>query len=135
MIVGYMADIPFLTSGVLVRTFDGFTNGGEGRWAKHDIIGDKPVLEFLGPDVEEISFKMLLRSDLGVNPTEEIKRLCEMRDEGTVFPLVIGNRSVGENFWILKSISYEVAFWDKHGQPLSAEVSVSLQEYVEEGLL
>lgn len=135
MLVGYMDDIPFLTSGFLVRTFDEWTRGSEGRWAKHDLMGEKPVLEFLGPDVEEISFKMLFRSDLGVDPRAEIERLRQMRDEGAVFPLVLGNQTVGENFWVLKSLSSQVTYWNKYGQPLSAEVSVTLQEYAEEGIL
>lgn len=95
MLVGYMDDIPFLTSGMLVRTFDEWTRGSEGRWAKHDLMGEKPVLEFLGPDVEEISFKMLFRSDLGVDPRAEIERLRQMRDEGAVFPLSWGIRPLG----------------------------------------
>lgn len=132
MLVGYMDDIPFLTSGMLVRTFDEWTRGSEGRWAKHDLMGEKPVLEFLGPDVEEISFKMLFRSDLGVDPRAEIERLRQMRDEGAVFPLVLGNQTVGDHFWVLTSLSAQVTYWNKYGNPLSAEVSVTLREYAEE---
>lgn len=130
MIVGYMGTIPFLTSKNIVRTIDGFSRSGEGRWAKHDIIGQKPVLEFIGPDAEEISFKILLRSDLGVSPLSEIKTLNEMRDSGAAFALVLGNKTVGDNLWVLKSVSYDVTYWNRYGTPLSAEVSVSLQEYV-----
>lgn len=129
MIVGYLNDVPFIASSVIVRTFDEFSRSGEGRWQQHDLIGQKPVLEFIGPDTEEISFKMLFRADLGVDPLDEIERLQEMRDEGTVFPLVIGGKTVGENFWVIKSVSHEVTYWSALGRPLSAEVSVTLEEY------
>lgn len=56
MLVGFMADIPFVVSSRYIRTFDDYSRGSGGRWAQHDIIGDKPVLEYLGPDVEKISF-------------------------------------------------------------------------------
>ena len=132
MLVGYMDDIPFITSGFLVRTFDEWNKGSEARWEKHDLMGRKPVLEFIGPDVEEISFKMLLRQDLGVDPRTEIRRLEVMRDEGAVFPLVLGNHTVGDHFWVLTSLSAQVTYWNKYGNPLSAEVSVTLREYAEE---
>ncbi len=133
MIVGFMNTIPFIASSFFTRTFDEFSRSSEGRWEKHDIIGTKPVLEFVGPDVEEISFKMLLSTTLGVNPLTEIERLQEMRDTGTVFPLVIGNKTVGDNFWTVKSVSHNVTFWDKWGHPLSAEADVTLQEYAVSG--
>ena len=129
MIVGYLDDIPFLSSGAIVRTFDEFSRSAEGRWQKHDLIGQKPVLEFIGPDTEEISFKMILRADLGVDPLAEVERLQGMRDEGKVFSLVIGGKTVGENFWVIKSVSHEVTYWSALGRPISAEVSVTLEEY------
>lgn len=58
MLVGFMADIPFIVSSRFIRTFDDYGRGSAGRWAQHDIIGNKPVLEFIGPDVEKISFSM-----------------------------------------------------------------------------
>ena len=51
MLVGFMADIPFIVSSRFIRTFDDYGRGSAGRWVQHDIIGDKPVLEFIGPDV------------------------------------------------------------------------------------
>ena len=117
MIVGYLDDIPFLSSGAIVRTFDEFSRSAEGRWQKHDLIGQKPVLEFIGPDTEEIS------------PLAEVERLQGMRDEGKVFSLVIGGKTVGENFWVIKSVSHEVTYWSALGRPISAEVSVTLEEY------
>ncbi len=134
MIVGYLDDIPFLSSGAIVRTFDEFSRSAEGRWQKHDLIGQKPVLEFIGPDTEEISFKMILRADLGVDPLAEVERLQGMRDEGKVFSLVIGGKTVGENFWVIKSMAHSVTYWSKWGRPVSAEVSITLEEYVENGL-
>ena len=119
MLVGFMADIPFVVSSRYIRTFDDYSRGSGGRWAQHDIIGDKPVLEYLGPDVEKISFTMQLRADQGVSPARELKKLRRLRDNGKVFPLVIGGNMVTNNMWVLESIDESVSFWGKAGSMLS----------------
>lgn len=130
MIVGFLGDIPFVVSRNYLRTFDDYGRSSAGRWAKHDIIGNKPVLEFLGPDVEKISFKMQLRSDHGISPHEELNNLRKLRDKGKAMTLVLGNKVVGKDYWVIESIDETVNFWSRSGQILSAEVSITLQEYV-----
>lgn len=131
MLVGYLGDIPFIVSGSFIRTFDEFGRNSTGRWAKHDIIGEKPVLEFIGPDVEKISFKMTLRRDKGINPEKELEKLRRLRDEGEVLPLLLNNRPVSDNFWIIESLDEAVSFWGPFGQMISASVTIGLQEYTE----
>ena len=133
MIVGFLGTIPFIASRWKVRTFDEFGRQSDSRWQSHDIIGQKPLLEFVGPNLEEISFKMLLRKDLGVSPENEVKKLRKLRDEGTVVPLIIGNRPVGNGFWVITSISEKHDFWSKFGNAQSIEVTVTLKEYYEDG--
>lgn len=130
MIVGYLGDIPFVVSSNYLRTFNDYARSSTGRWAKHDIIGSKPVLEFLGPDVEKISFKMQLRADHGINPYKELDNLRTLRDKGKAMTLIVGNKVVGKNYWIIESIDESVKFWSRSGQIISAEVSITLQEYV-----
>lgn len=131
MLVGFLGDIPFIASRNKVRTFDDFQKQSDSRWQEHNIIGKKPESEFIGPGIEEITFKMLLRSDLGVNPAKEVKKLAKMRDTGEVIPLVIGNRVIGDNYWVVKGISENVTFWSKFGHPISISLSVTLSEYAD----
>ena len=135
MLVGCMADIPVVVSSRYIRTFDDYSRSSSGRWAQHDIIGDKPVLEYLGPDVEKISFTMQLRADQGISPARELKKLRRLRDNGKVFPLVIGGSMVTNNMWVLESIDESVSFWGKAGSILSVKVNVTLKEYAGGGLL
>lgn len=88
-------------------------------------------MEFLGPDTEKISFKMLLRRDQGISPKEELKQLREYRDTGAVLLLIIGGNVVGDNFWVVESIGEAVNYWDSLGGILSVSVDVSLSEYTE----
>lgn len=130
MLVGFMTDIPFVVSSLYTCTFDDYGRSSGGRWAQHDIIGAKPVLEFIGPDVEKISFTMQLRADQGISPEKMLKKLRKLRDEAKYFPLVIGGKLVGNNMWVLESIDESVSFWGMFGNMLSAKVNVTLKEYV-----
>lgn len=131
MLVGSLGEIPFIVARGLVRTFSDYNREGSGRWAKHDLIGQKPVLEYLGEDIEKISFKMLLRADHGLNPENEVKKLRKMRDNGEVMVLMLADKPVGNNSWIIESIGESVTFWDAFGNAQSISIDISLQEYVE----
>lgn len=132
MIVGYLGSTPFVTSSNKIRTFDNFSRSSTARWTKHDLIGQKPVLEFIGNDIEKISFDMQLRADYGINPEKELENLRQMRDNGTAVTLILNNSPVTDNLWVIESLDEKVTFWGSGGEILSASVSVSLLEYVGE---
>lgn len=132
MLVGFLNQTPFSVSASTIRTFNDYTRSGSGRWSKHDLIGQKPKLEFLGPDIEKISFKMQLRADQGISPQTELKRLRDIRDQGQVVSLVLGYKPVGGGFWVIESLDEAVKYWTKYGHIYCAEVTVTLQEYAEE---
>ncbi|MSS82372.1 phage tail protein [Acidaminococcus fermentans] len=129
MLIGFLDQTPFTVSSHTIRTFDDYSRSGTGRWAKHDLIGQKPKLEFLGPDIEKISFKMRLRADQGISPKQELRRLRKLRDQGQVVSLVLGFKPVGTGFWIIESLDETVKYWTKYGHIYCAEVSVTMQEY------
>ena len=129
MQVGSMGDIPFVVSYGKIRTFSDYGRSGSGRWAKHDLIGRKPVMEFLGPDVEKVSMKIQLRTDHGINPESELGRLRKMRDTGAVFPFILGGAPVSDNYWLLEDIGENVSYWRAGGKILSVSVNITLTEY------
>ena len=129
MQVGSMGDIPFVVTYGKIRTFSDYGRSGSGRWAKHDLIGRKPVMEFLGPDVEKVSMKIQLRTDHGINPESELGRLRKMRDTGAVFPFILGGAPVSDNYWLLDDIGENVSYWRAGGKILSVSVDITLTEY------
>lgn len=129
MQVGSMGDIPFVVTYGKIRTFSDYGRSGSGRWAKHDLIGRKPVMEFLGPDVEIVSMKIQLRTDHGINPESELGRLRKMRDTGAVFPFILGGAPVSDNYWLLEDIGENVSYWRAGGKILSVSVDITLTEY------
>lgn len=129
MQVGSMGDIPFVVTYGKIRTFSDYGRSGSGRWAKHDLIGRKPVMEFLGADVEKVSMKIQLRTDHGINPESELGRLRKMRDTGAVFPFILGGAPVSDNYWLLEDIGENVSYWRAGGKILSVSVDITLTEY------
>lgn len=115
-----------------VLTFDGYKRSGGGRWATHEIIGQKPVLEFVGAGLEEVSFSMLLHAGLGISPNDELRKLRQMRDEGVVCLLVVGEQQVTENKLVLQKLDEDHRVFDGSGQVLSAAVNVNFVEYIED---
>jgi phage protein U len=115
-----------------VLTFDGLQRDGAGRWATHEIIGQdkKPLLEFLGPDLETLSFSIFMSSFLGINPSAELQKLRSLRDGGVICDFVIGGSAVITNQWIIKSLSESHKTYDGSGNLLVAAVNISLTEYV-----
>lgn len=129
MIVGFLGEIPFIASRWKVRTFDEFGRSAEGRWQSHDVIGGKPLLEFVGAGLEDISFQMLLKTSLGINPERETEKLRRLRDAGEVVTLVVGNHPVGKGFWVITGISEKHEYFNRFGNPQSISLTVTLKEY------
>ncbi|WP_094607726.1 hypothetical protein SPSIL_009120 [Sporomusa silvacetica DSM 10669] len=115
-----------------VMTFDDFKRDSAGRWATHEIIGidKKPILEFIGPGLETISFSIFLTTMLGVEPVDELKKLRQLRDNGVVCMFTIGGNAVTANAWVITQLSETHKTYDNKGSLLVASVSVSLTEYV-----
>ena len=56
MYIGYLADIVFYTALDNVLTVSDVTRSGSARWEKNNLMLEKPVKQFSGPDVEQITF-------------------------------------------------------------------------------
>lgn len=63
--VGLLGAVPFVCSSSVVMTFRNLQIERRMRWATHEVIGQKPVLELIGPDLTGITFEILLNSSLG----------------------------------------------------------------------
>ncbi len=116
---------------IKVMTFDNFQRSSSGRWATHEIIGEKAKLEYISPGLEEIGFSVLLSTALGVVPDDELKKLRQIRDEGITCLLMIGDEPVTDNLVVLQKIDESHREFDGKGKVLTVSVNLSLTEYVE----
>lgn len=130
--VGYFGDIIFETSDKRILTFNDFKKDVAGRWESHVVIGQKPRLEFLGPENQTITFTVQLIGAHGVKPKDELKRWEEKVEKGIAEILVIGGEPLGDDNWIVDSIgeAWECIYND--GALYSANLDVTLKEYIVE---
>ncbi|WP_051650219.1 phage tail protein [Selenomonas sp. AB3002] len=102
----------------------------QSRFGTHEINGQKPLLEYLGPDGEEITFTMRFSTSWGVDPTAQAQQLRELCEKGEAMYLIIGNQTVGANMWVIESVGESLVSVDNMGRVIVSEVDVTLKEYV-----
>lgn len=130
--IGYYGYIIFETSDSRILNFSNFKKDIKGRWGKHDLIGKKPISEFIGPDLDSISFTINLNANNGVKPRDEMERWNNCVSIGLADVLVIGGKPVGENKWSVQSVSEVWNAVFNQGELFSGSIDVTLQEYVED---
>jgi len=128
--LGSLGPIVFIVSPNKIRTFDEFSRSSAGRWAKHDILGKKPLTQRIGPGLDTVSFSMRFDVKYGMNPRKELERLEKIDREGKALPFLIGGKSIGTGLWVITSLEQKWTSVDNNGNILVAAVNVSLEEYV-----
>lgn len=129
--IGYFGDIVFETSDKRILTFSDFQRNIASRWAKHNRLGKKPATEFLGPDLDTVSFVVNLNGGFGIKPKQEMDKWLIYARSGKAETLVIGTGALGVDKWIVQNVSQ---MWDvvwNNGKIYSGKVEVTLEEYVE----
>lgn len=129
MIVGFLGGTPFITSKNYLYTFKDYTRDAAARYAKHDIVNSKPVLEYLGPEQQTVSFDIKLRSDFGLSPRVEMDKLRKYCETGKVLTLILGGVVIGKTHWVIESVQEKANYWSATGQILSSDASLTLKEY------
>ncbi|MER1986571.1 MAG: phage tail protein [Solibacillus sp.] len=128
--IGTWGSIVFEVSEKKVYTFSDFQRDEFSRWAKHDVLNQKPLPEFLGPDLGKITFSMKFSASLGVNPIKEFDRFVRMVRNGEAHTLVIGGKRYGVHKWYMPNTSQLMNYWDNKGHVLSGDLKVTMEEYV-----
>jgi hypothetical protein len=125
--------VVFQVSRDVVRTLTDWKWSGSARWSTHERHLTHALTEFTGLDPDQMSFKMLLTAELGVNPMDEIVRIWNYERKGTPVALTIGEKCYGKYRWSILSHSTEMEVTDAEGNLYSATVTLKLQEYLRYG--
>lgn len=121
--------IVFETSDSRILTYSNLNKTVKGRWAKHEVIMQKPRAEFLGADLQEVTFSMTVNALYGVSPRQVITELERIVETGEVNVFVLGGRLVGGGLWSVQQISETYNSQTRNGELLSATLEVTMQEY------
>ena len=128
--IGILGSLRFRVNDNRVFTFQNLKREISASWSTMERIGQKPLSEFNGPDLQTISFDITLDASLGVKPRYLLEVLERMVETGEVNTLVIGKKKVGKNKWVItkSSEAWEVVL--RGGELYRASVSLTLQEYL-----
>lgn len=127
--IGSFGDLTFKVSDKFVRTFDGMSWDFSAKYATHDRHIKADLLEYMGPEIETISFSMVLSVFLGGTPYLQIRKLRKMIRKGYAQRLVIGGKVYGNYKWVMEKGSVELQRFDKKGNLWAAKIKVTLKEY------
>ena len=126
--IGSFGDVIFTCSYSTVRTFSNYQRSTSARYATHELMCQRSVLEYLGYDLEEISFDMTFLVSLGVNPVEEANRLRELCINGDAQLFVVGGMHIGNGLWVITKVGENNTDYDGRGNMLKNTVSVTIKE-------
>ena len=111
-----------------IKIFNDFSISRKARYAAHERINNKPLLQFMGLDADSISFNIQLVQGLTGNVSDDLKKLQDMFKKGEANPLFLGSKKLGS--FVIESISEAYSMMDNFGNLEIVNVSLSLREYI-----
>ena len=111
----------------LITYFNGLTETVSYNYAQHERIENKPILQFLGKNLQEENIKLNFHRAFCV-PEDEIKKLIDVADLATPLKFIKGN---GEyvGVFVIEEIGQTVEQASPEGDLISIQVDVRLREY------
>lgn len=131
-VIGSFLDLVFEVSEKKTQTFNDFTRTNEPRYQKHEIIGRKPKPEFIGPGADTISFDIIFKAELGVNPEKQLEMLRRYARTGSKGLFIRGNEPISVNYWVIEKLVETHKRIDNLGNVLEIHVTINLGEYERE---
>lgn len=110
-------------------TFQEMKRTVSARWKTHSIVQKKPKAEFMGPDLDSISLKVVLSAEHGVKPRKTLEAIEKAITKGQVEYFILGGKKVGANKYYIESMSEDwEEIWNK-GELVKAAGTLTFSEY------
>lgn len=113
----------------LVTHFDGLEINRATKFARHETLGGKPVLQRTGDELDELTIELAFH-DYYCDPEAELKKLDAARLAAKALPLVWGN-GVVEGSFVIESLRIVQQGATQYGKVISLSATVKLVEFVE----
>lgn len=125
--IGSFGETTFKVSSQEIKTFRDMIRTTKSRFAKHDLLLQKPKLEFIGQDLTEITFKVQLLKDLCLDVAYEADKMRWMCEKGGDYALVIGSEVIGR--FVLEQVRETLQIVSGNGEIIVEELELTLKEY------
>ncbi len=130
MKVGTLGDIAFEVSDTAIRTIRDWSWKGASSYATHSRHLNKGLVEYTGSEPDTISFTMRVGRHLGYDPNTVITKLRQYEVKGIAVKFVLGIQTYGHYRWIVDSHTVKGEIYDKKGNVLGVDITVTLKEYL-----
>ena len=111
----------------LITYFNGISETNSYNYAEHARISQKPLLQYLGENLQEQDIKLNFHTSF-CTPEDEIKKLKEVAKKGLPLKFIKGN---GEyvGVFIISEISSVTEQASKEGYLTSVQIDLKLREF------
>ena len=111
----------------LITYFNGLQERSSYNYAQHDRINNKPVLQFLGKNLQEQDLKLNFHRTF-CTPEDEIKKLKTVADKATPLKFIKGNgKYIG--VFVIEEIQSSTEQASSEGDLISIQVDIRIKEY------
>ena len=111
----------------LITYFNGLQETQSYNYAQHERINQKPVLQYMGLDLQEQEIKLNFHASFCV-PEDELKKLKDVAEIGTPLKFIKGNGDYVGVFVIAEIVSATEQATNE-GDIISIQVDLKLREY------
>ena len=111
----------------LITYFNGMNESQSYNYAQHERINQKPVLQFLGLNLQEQDIKLNFHASF-CTPEDEIKKLKDVANLGTPLKFIKGNGDYVGVF-VITEIASVTEQTTNEGDLISVQVDLKLREY------
>lgn len=129
MKIGCLGDIAFEVSTKTLQTIRDASWGGSASISTHQRHLSNALQEFVGDDPDSFTFNIRISAYLGSDPLKEINKIFDYERKGKVLQLIIGSKVYGKFRWLIKKHKVTMENFDKFGNLIGADISITLTEY------
>ena len=122
--------IVFETSDAKIFNFSKMQRTVKGRWASHSRVGKKPRKQFLGPDLDQVTFTITIKAEHGVKPRKTVENIEKLIRTGKPQTVVIGKKKVGSHKYAITEISESWETILNEGEVVKIVCDITLEEYL-----
>lgn len=112
-----------------ILSFHDLQRSSSANFAQHERNGMKPYLEYGGEGLDELSLIVEADARYGVKPLEVQEKLYAMKALGQAEAFVLGGKRVGDNLFVIVSISETFKTLYIDGRPVALSFQMTLREY------
>lgn len=126
---GVTFEVSFVKNRAKMLSFSDLTRTLSTEFAEHKRNGKKPLLEFSGPDLNELTMSIIAKAEFQINPIKVSEKLTKYAKDGERLPFLLGGKKVGSGYYAITNISQPYKEILANGKIAQMNFDVTLKEY------